>query len=131
MMAIENVRIDEHGREQLIWLKRHTKIETFNILCRWALCTSLAEPTRPPVRVFKGEAAVDMTWRVFGGSQHELYLALVKARCRRDGLPADDQTLQDQFRLHVHRGLGYLAADKELRSIGALARKVTAPPRAA
>ena len=129
-MAIDTVRIDDHGREQLIWLKRHTRIETFNVLCRWALCTSLAEPTRPPPRSFKGDA-VDIAWKVFGGAYADLYLALVRARCRRDGLPTDDQTTQEQFRLHVHRGLGYLAADKELRSIGALVRRLDAPRRAA
>lgn len=130
-MSIETVRIDEHGREQLIWLKRNTRIETFNVLCRWALCHSLAEPTRPPNRSFKGEAAVDIAWRVFGGAHHDLYLALVKARLRRDGLPTDEQSVQDQFRLHVHRGLGYLVADKEIRSIAALVRTLDAPRRAA
>ncbi|WP_334162669.1 DNA sulfur modification protein DndE [Phenylobacterium sp.] len=123
-MAIETVRIDEQGREQLIRLKRHTGIEHWNVLCRWALCASLAEPTRPPLRLFKGEAAVEIAWRVFGGPHHELYLALVKQRCARDGLRLDDATLAEQFRLHLHRGLGYLAADRSIRSIGGLARKV-------
>jgi DNA sulfur modification protein DndE len=130
-MAIETVRIDEQGREQLIRLKRHTGIETWNVLCRWALCVSLTEPTRPPGRTFKGEPAVEIAWRVFGGVHHDLYLALVKARCRKDGLGVDEHTLQDQFRLHLHRGLGYLAADKDIRSIGGLARKLNAPARAA
>jgi DNA sulfur modification protein DndE len=32
--------------------------------------------------------------------------------------------LQEQLRLHLHRGLGYLASDKSIRSIGALVRRV-------
>jgi DNA sulfur modification protein DndE len=123
-MAIETVRIDEAGRDQLSWLKRNTGIETWNVLCRWALCASLAERTAPPPRRFNGEPAIEMAWRVFGGPQHDLYLALLKARCRRDGLRIDSATLHEQLRLHLHRGLGYLAADKGLRSIGALARRV-------
>lgn len=122
-MAIETVRIDEAGRDQLARLKRNTGIDTWNVLCRWALCTSLAERTVPPPRRFKGEAAVEIAWRVFGGPQHEIYLALLKARCRRDGLGVDDATLQEQLRLHIHRGLGYLAAEKSIRSIGALVRR--------
>nr|WP_312295456.1 DNA sulfur modification protein DndE [Brevundimonas diminuta] len=129
-MAIETVRIDEQGREQLIRLKRHTGIETWNILCRWALCTSLAEPTRPPMRLFKGEAAVEIAWRVFGGVHHELYLALIKQRCLQDDLGIDDATVQEQFRLHLHRGLGYLAADRAVRSISGLARKLPSPTSA-
>ena len=53
-MVIETVRIDEQGREQLIRLKRYTGVEFWNVLCRWALCVSLAEPTKPPFRLFKG-----------------------------------------------------------------------------
>jgi DNA sulfur modification protein DndE len=122
-MAIETVRIDEQGREQLIRLKRHTGVETWNVLARWALCASLAEPTRPPHRLFKGEAAVEIAWRVFGGQHHELYLALIKQRCLQDGLGVEEATLHEQFRLHLHRGLGYLAADRSVRSIGGLAHK--------
>lgn len=122
-MAIETVRIDEQGREQLIRLKRHTGVETWNVLCRWAFCASLAEKTRPPMRLFKGEAAVEIAWRVFGGAHHELYLALLKQRCLQDNLPIDPAVLQEQFRLHLHRGLGYLAADRSVRSIGGLAHK--------
>lgn len=124
MIAIETVRIDEQGREQLIRLKRHTGIDTWNVLCRWALCASLAEPTKPPARQFKGEAAVEIAWRVFGGVHHEIYLAVLKQRCLEDGLELDQATVQEQFRLHLHRGLGYLASDRSVRSIGGLARKL-------
>ncbi len=127
MMAVETVRIDETGRDQLARLKRNTGIETWNVLCRWAFCVSLAEKTVPPPRRFKGEAAVEIAWRVFGGPQHEVYTALLKARCRRDGFRLDDTTLHEQFRLHLHRGLGYLASDKSIRSIGALARRTLDP----
>lgn len=125
-MTIETVRIDDQGREQLIRLKRHTGVENWNVLCRWAFCASLAERTRPSMRLFKGEAAVEIAWRVFGGAHHELYLALLKQRCREDGLGLDSGTLHEQFRLHLHRGLGYLSADRTVRSIGGLAEKTAA-----
>lgn len=120
-MAIETVRIDEQGREQLIRLKRHTGVDTWNVLCRWAFCASLAEKTRPPMRLFKGEPAVEIAWRVFGGAHHELYLALLKQRLKQDGYELTDGNLQEQFRLHLHRGLGYLAANRAIRSIEGLA----------
>lgn len=119
-MTIETVRIDEQGREQLIRLKRHTGVETWNVLCRWALCVSLAERTRPPMRLFKGEPAVEIAWRTFGGAHHELYFALLKQRCKRDGYALTDTVLNEQFRLHLHRGLGYLAANRTIRSIEGL-----------
>jgi len=81
---------------------------------------ALAEATPPtPVEV-PADSNVEMSWLVFGGEQHELYLALLKARCVRDGLDTGDETLMRQFRLHLHRGIGYLAAPNRIRGIADL-----------
>ena len=61
-----------------------------------------------------------MDWQVFGGEAHELYLALLKERCVLDGLELSDEVLARQFRLHLHRGIGYLAAPHLIKSIGDL-----------
>jgi DNA sulfur modification protein DndE len=47
-----------------------------------------------------------MTWQVFGGDAHELYLALLKERCELDGLGSSEEVLARQVRLHLHRGIG-------------------------
>ena len=47
-MTIEHIRISRTARDQLITLKRRTGIMHWNVLCRWALCRSLAEPAPPP-----------------------------------------------------------------------------------
>ncbi len=117
-MAIEHIRVSMQGREQLIRLKRLTGITQWNVLCRWAFCRSLAEPSAPPLQKIPADSNVDMSWRVFGGRHHEVYLALLRARCLADGRPLDDESLATQFRLHLHRGIAYLAADKSLRTGG-------------
>ncbi len=63
-----------------------------------------------------------MTWQVFGGEAQELYLALLQERCERDGLGTADDVLARQFRLHLHRGIGYLAAPHATRSVADLVR---------
>lgn len=126
-MSIETIRISAQGREQLSRLKRYTGIDQWNVLCRWAFCVSLAEQTKPPPKIFKVEGGVEMTWRTFGGSHAEIYFALLKRRCLQDEIEPDDRNLAEQFRLHLHRGLSYLAANKEVRSIGDLvSRAMTA-----
>ena len=120
-MIIEHVRVSSQAREQLIRLKRYTGIEHWNVLCRWALCVSLAEPTIPPMVKIPADSNVEMSWRVFGGRYAELYIALVKQRCLSDGLGIDEDTLVDQFRLHLHRGIGYLANNRNLRKISLFA----------
>lgn len=116
-MFIENVRLSQQGKEQLIKLKRVTKIMNWNVLCRWALCTSLAEPTPPPALKVPSDSSVEMTWKTFGGEHADVYEALVRARCLRDGLPLTEEVLTEQFRLHLHRGIGYLFADKSMKEV--------------
>lgn len=120
-MAIEHIRVSKQAREQLIRLKRHTGIEHWNVLCRWAFCRSLAEATPPPPAKIPADSNVEMSWRVFGGRHSDIYMALLKARCLADGLPLDDETIAQQFRLHLHRGIAYLANDRDVRDIAALA----------
>jgi DNA sulfur modification protein DndE len=35
-------------------------------------------------------------------------------------LNTDDETVAEQFKLHLHRGIGYLFGDKSIKDIGAL-----------
>lgn len=114
-MSLDHIRLSKQAREQLIRLKRHTGIEHWNVLCRWAFCRSLAEPNVPPPARIPADSNVELSWRVFGGRNHEIYLALLKERCLRDGFAVDDETLDTQFRLHLHRGIAYLAGDRRIR----------------
>lgn len=120
-MTIEHVRISRTARDQLITLKRRTGIMQWNVLCRWALCRSLAEPARPPAIRLTLDSNVEMTWRVFAGDLGDVLWALVRYRCDLDGLPLDDETMTQQFRLHLHRGISYLAGDTRVSDIAGLA----------
>lgn len=123
-MVIDRIVLSQQAKDQLIKLKRTTGIKHWNVLCRWAFCTSLAEPSAPPPAKIPTDSNVEMTWKVFGGAHHELYLALLKARCRRDGLEMDDEVLAMQFRLHLHRGIGYLFADRRIQRVRDLFRRL-------
>ncbi len=119
-MSVKQIRLSSQAKEQLIRLKTRTGIGQWNILCRWAFCLSLSEPTPPTPVEIPADSNVEMTWGVFAGETHEIYLALLLERCARDGLDDSAETLNRQFRLHVHRGIGYLATPNRIRSIGDL-----------
>ncbi len=116
-MAIEHIRLSQRAKDQLIKLKRVTGIRHWNVLCRWALCISLAEQSVPPPAKIPADSNVEMSWKVFGGRYADLYLALVKERCLHDALGTDLETLTQQFRLHLHRGISHLASNRQLRKI--------------
>lgn len=123
-MALEHIRLSQQARDQLVRLKRLSGVKHWNVLCRWGLCTSLAEPTMPTSKKIVTDSNVEMTWKVFGGPHHAIYLALLKLRCERDGLGTDDDTINTQFRLHLHRGISYLFADRKIRDATGLFRRV-------
>ena len=61
-----------------------------------------------------------MTWQVFAGEHQELYEALLVQRCIEDGLNTDPSTVGRQLRIHLHRGIAYMAATGYIRNIGDL-----------
>jgi DNA sulfur modification protein DndE len=127
-MSIKQIRLSSQAKDQLIRLKTKTGIQQWNILCRWAFCLSLRQPTPPTSVEVPADSNVEMSWQVFGGESQELYLALLKERCLRDGLGAGDEILAGQFRLHLHRGMSYLASPQTIRSISDLVRLLREEP---
>ena len=119
---IERVRISQTAEDQLVKLKRSTKIKQWNVLCRWALCRSLAESSVPSPVPIKTDSSVEIAWNVFGGEIADILLIALKQRCYQDGLGTDLDTLKQQFTLHLHRGIGYLAGDTNIRHIEDLIR---------
>ena len=114
---VETVRVNELGKRDLSTLKRRTGIKNWNVICRWALCLSLADPSRPPV-IDKGNwSNVEMSWSTFAGQYRELYALVLQARCQQDGFEGGQEVLAEQFRLHLHRGLTNLVGREETRDL--------------
>ena len=114
---IDRIRLSQTAKDQLLKLRRQTKIDQWNILCRWAFCRSLAEPSIPSPVPLPTDSNVELTWRVFGGDISDILLIALKQRCHNDGLKLDKETLATQFRLHLHRGIGYLSGDQNIKKI--------------
>jgi DNA sulfur modification protein DndE len=116
-MIVKQVRLSQHAKDQLSRLKGKTGIQHWNVLCRWAFCLSLAEPTQPAEVDLGPDSNVEISWQVFGGEYQEIYEALLKQRCVDAGLPLAPDILQRQFRLHLHRGISYLASPNFIKSL--------------
>ena len=119
---IRSVRVSATGRDQLIRLKRFTGIQHWNVICRWALCRSLAEPHAPSPAPLGEMSNIEMSWQVFAGPLSETLILALRQRLSDDELGLDDETLVAQFRLHLHRGIAYLAGEN-VRKIDALAER--------
>jgi len=115
---VDPVRVSARGRDQLIKLKRQTGIEHWNVLCRWALCCSLKEPSIPPRETLSTEGGVEIAWKIFGGEVADILAAAVVKRAHQDGVREDPDAVAQYFRSHLERGLNYLASEQTVKSIG-------------
>ncbi|HAV1868696.1 DNA sulfur modification protein DndE [Enterobacter hormaechei] len=107
-MTIEIIRVSEKAKQQLITLKKRTGIDHWNILCRWAFCLSLAEESIPPHEDIITNSNIEMTWKTFGGDFSDVYMVMLRQRTFQDFNNLDDDTLNQSFKLHLHRGISYL-----------------------
>lgn len=114
---VNSIKLSQTAKDQLMKLKKSTKIEHWNILCRWAFFRSLAETAPPSIIPIPADSNLEMSWKVFGGELADISIVALKQRCYQDGLEVTPAVLSQQFRLHLHRGIGYLAGDSSLRRV--------------
>lgn len=119
----DTLRLSKTTRDQLATLKRRTGVKHMNVLCRWALCRSLAEPVPPPPA--PADTAAEIAWKVFGGPSAQVWWSLLLASAAVAGdsaRPLDDDAAAALLRAHVARGMSYLAGDPQISDATSLAR---------
>jgi len=117
-MKLNRLRISEEVSSKLSLLKGRTGL-TPNILCRIGFCLSLNDPTIPSSDDYPSDTEKEIDRHTLTGQWDRLFVALIKERCYQDKLPLDDETLAEQFRAHVNRGV--LLLFKRARSLTDLA----------
>ncbi|GIH97773.1 DNA sulfur modification protein DndE [Planobispora siamensis] len=119
-MSLDTIRLSQPAKDQLIKLKRITGIKTWNVLCRWALATSLSDASTPLVRDIVLDSNLEMSWKTFSGEYGDIYLALIKHRCVVDGEEPSTEVVERTFSIHLHRGIAHLAGRTDLESMSDL-----------
>lgn len=114
--TIETIKLSEKQKQQLVRLKSKTGIENWNVLCRWALCMSLAEDTVPPIEDIPSDSNVEMSWKVFAGEYAEVYLAVLRQAYEKQKTHLDGVLFSDFFKLHLNRGITFSLKSKQLIS---------------
>ena len=106
-MNFRRMRFTEDISKKLGLLKGRTGI-TPNILCRIGFCMSVERPSIPDPNEFteRGDREIDRP--VLLGTYDPLFVAMIKERCKRDGLNVEGDELYEHFRAHVHRGVALL-----------------------
>ena len=105
LQTIDTIKLSEKQKQQLMRLKTKTGIENWNVLCRWALCMSLAEDSAPPFEDIPSDSNVEMTWKVFAGEYSDVYLAVLRDVFQKQSAYFDGMHLAEFLKLHLNRGI--------------------------
>lgn len=105
---IETVKVSDKARQQLINIKKRTGIQNWNVICRWAFASSLAENSKILEENIIANSPVEMTWKTFSGGHEKLYMSLLLLKAKKDNWPTDNDSINEYFKLHLHRGISYL-----------------------
>ncbi len=116
-MIVKQIKLSSVSKDRLGRLKGKTGIKNWNVLCRWALCYSLAENTMPTDVPLIADSNVEMSWYTFGGEYSDIYEALMIAWCKKMGLPTDEETLSKYFKLNIERGIAHLSGTNFIKSL--------------
>jgi DNA sulfur modification protein DndE len=101
---IQNIRVSQKGKEALQRLKNRTGIENWNVLCRWAICTSLAMDAAPKPWTPQEESNIEMDWKTFAGEQSTVLTALIYQSAEKHKEISIDGH-GSFFRAHLERGI--------------------------
>lgn len=107
LQTIDSIKLSEKQKQQLVRLKTKTGIENWNVLCRWALCMSLAEDSIPPVEDIPSDSNVEMSWKVFAGEYADVYLAVLREAYQKQNAHLESVHFGDFVKLHLNRGISF------------------------
>ncbi|MCB0164395.1 MAG: DNA sulfur modification protein DndE [Anaerolineae bacterium] len=117
-MKLNSLRVCQEASHRLSLLKGRTGL-TPNILCRLGFSMSLNDPTIPNPADYPPDSDRIIDRHVLTGPWDKMFVALIKERCKQDGLPVTDDALAEQFKAHVNRGV--LLLYKRVKSLNDLA----------
>ena len=109
---IDRVKISAAAKQQLSTLKKRTGIEHYNVICRHALCVSLANPSKVPDENIQLSGGLEIDWRTFAGNADETILNLLIVRALIDESNNSTESIRRTLSAHIHRGLSYLTSNQ-------------------
>jgi DNA sulfur modification protein DndE len=103
-MKLTRIRFCDEADQRLRHLKARTTLSA-NLLRRIGFCLSLDDPTLPDPARYPEDSPREIDRPTLTGQYDALFLALLRERCVKDGLPASGKAFEEQFRAHMNRGV--------------------------
>ena len=102
---MDTVRISQDQKNKLLRIRKNTGLKNWNVICRWALCYSLAEDSEPVTYIKGGKTGIEMDWDTFAGKDAKIVYDTLLSYLG-----------EDRFYSHIQRGIELIL----MRSLGRL-----------
>ena len=120
---IDNVRVSEKAKLQLITIKKRTGIKNWNVICRWAFLLSLKDSSTPAPENIIADSNVEMTWKTFSGNHDALFQSLLLYRLQKNNIDINHENISKYFKIYLHRGISFLT-NKNYKNATALIKTI-------
>lgn len=106
---VESIRLSKTDKEFLIRIKRKTGIESWNVLCRWALLLALADDESRFRTSQEKRDAVEIRWETFVGELKDVITGLLLLSHSRSGSKKGGLSLGEHLHFKLSDGIKRLA----------------------
>ena len=105
---IEVVRLSQSDKDLLSKIKRKTGVDSWNVLCRWALTVALAQPNAVYVKGPEKRDSVEIKWDTFAGKNNSIYRGILLVKYSEYNQHSSVLSLNDFFHSALSKGISIL-----------------------
>jgi DNA sulfur modification protein DndE len=105
---IEVVRLSQSDKDLLTKIKRKTGVDSWNVLCRWALTVALAQPNAVYVKSPEKRDSIEIKWDTFAGKNSSLYRGILLVHYSEYKQHSSELSMNDFFHSALSKGINIL-----------------------
>ena len=105
---VDIVRLSASERDLLSRIKRKTSVDSWNVLCRWALAAGLSSDLNNLVKSQEKRDAVEIRWETFAGRWSDVISAIVHTAHHKYSSNDQSISLADFFQMVLAKGIRIL-----------------------
>jgi len=118
---IETIRLSEIEKDMLSKIKRKTSIESWNVICRWALAAGLTSNPKYLSKSQEKLGAIEIRWETFAGRWSDMIIATIYAAHRNYCRNHSMLPVADFFQMTLARGIKIISKQASVYEFRAFA----------
>lgn len=125
---IDAVRLTASEKDMLSRIKRKTSVDSWNVLCRWALATGLSSNLKNLAKSTEKRDAVEIRWDTFAGRWSDIISASIRSAYHSHAAHDQPVGIGDFFQMVLAKGIRILAKQASTNGAGSFMILIKSEP---